>query len=63
MPTKQSLESLAACFEQLVLQKPELNVISQVHRKRITDKFANKSLNELNEIVGQLKVKVKSCKD
>ncbi len=48
-----SLSALNERFERLVLQRSEPS-ISEAHRQRIADKFANKSLQELHELVCQL---------
>lgn len=52
--TEHSLETLNKRFEELVLHRLESNMLSKAHRQQIEDKFANKSLEELHEIVCQL---------
>jgi hypothetical protein len=53
MLTEYSLEDLHERFERLVLQRSKTS-LSEAHRRSIADKFANKSLQELNEMACQL---------
>ena len=52
--TFEALNALTARFEELVLRQPKLT-ISKAQQGLIAEKFASKSLTELNAIVGQLK--------
>lgn len=52
--TEHSLEILKERFEKLVLHRHESTTLSEAHRRRIADRFASKSLQELHEIVQQL---------
>lgn len=54
MRTEHSLEALKERFEKLVLHRSQSTTLSEAHRRLIADKFANKSLQELNDIVCQL---------
>ena len=54
MRAEHSLEALEERFEKLVLHRSESNTLTPAHRRIIADKFANKSLQELYEIVRQL---------
>lgn len=49
-----SPESLHERFERLVLQRDSDPVVSEENRRRIADKFAKKSLQELNDIACNL---------
>ena len=53
MQTRELSETLTEKFERLVIQKTNSRV-SEDLLKNITEKFAQKSLNELHEIVGRL---------
>lgn len=53
MQGKHTLEALNERFEQLMLRR-SISTVSEDHRRRIADKFANKSLQELHEIARQL---------
>ena len=59
--TKQSLDALSARVEELGMHC-QLS-ITEAHRIGITAKFANKSLNELNEIVGKLNSSEFDCQE
>lgn len=48
-----SLEALQERFEKLVVRR-EANHLSEAHRRGITNKFAKKSLQELQWIVREL---------
>lgn len=57
MNSGDSFEDLHERFERLVLKRPALSrdsVVSEEKRRHIADKFASKSLQELNEIAGNL---------
>ena len=54
MRTEHSLEVLKERFEKLVLHRNESSAVSEAHRRRIADRFASKSLQELHEIAQQL---------
>lgn len=49
-----SLDGLTERFEKLVLRRSEYHLLSDTDRKLIAEKFAHKSLQELQEIVSQL---------
>lgn len=53
MQADNSLEDLEARFERLVLKRSE-STLSEARKRSIKDKFANKSLQELNEIALKL---------
>lgn len=50
----ESLEDLHERFERLVLHKDFDSFVSEEKRRHIANKFANKSLQELNEIARDL---------
>ena len=52
MQSDYTLEDLHERFERLVLQRDSF--VSEEKRRHIADKFANKSLQELNEIARNL---------
>lgn len=54
MSAENSLDALEERFEKLMLRRSRTNTLSEDHRRRIADKFANKTLQELHEIVCQL---------
>lgn len=54
MAGKDTLEELDERFERLVLCRAESHSLSEAHRRQIADKFANKSLQELQEMATQL---------
>ncbi|MEY3182068.1 MAG: hypothetical protein RLZ35_53 [Pseudomonadota bacterium] len=53
MQTRELSETLTEKFERLVIQKTDIR-LSEDLVKHITEKFAQKSLSELHEIVGKL---------
>lgn len=55
MLSEHSLEALHERFEKLVIRRTEPSKITQDERQRIADKFANMPLQELHEVVQQLK--------
>lgn len=48
------MDDLNERFEKLVLQRIDSAYMNEDHRRRVSDKFANKSLQELNDMVCQL---------
>ena len=54
MRTEHSLEALKERIEKLVLHHSQSTTLSEAQRRLIANKFANKSLQELNDIVCQL---------
>lgn len=53
MQTENSLEDLNERLERLVSQRSQ-SVLSEIHRRKIADNLAKKSLHELNEMVHRL---------
>lgn len=45
------METLEKRFKKLVLHRSESHSLSEIHRQNIAYKFANKSLQELQEMV------------
>lgn len=55
MSAEQSFELLNKRFERLISQRSlTVSVVSEEHRRRIAEKFANKSLQELHDLADQL---------
>lgn len=53
MQKEHSLEDLHKQFERLVLSRSESS-LSEAHRRSIANKYADKSLQELNEMAREL---------
>lgn len=54
MRVEQPLDGLDERFEKLVLQRSNIYSLSDAYLKQISDKFAHKSLQELQDIASRL---------